>query len=103
MASTIQQPLNLTAAAGAATLKHDAAAVDVPTASGAGRLSPLALGATVMAISIVAMFVLSLIMILALTEVSTLAGVGFAVYCASWLGPGFGAVFAGAIVFGRDH
>ena len=94
MATTIQQPLNLNSAP---------VVVDSPTAAGAGRLSPLALGATVMATSIVAMFLLTLAMILTLTNVSTLAGIGFAVYCASWLGPGFGAVFAGAIVFGRDH
>ena len=91
MATTLEHPVPLTT--------H----VDAPTATGAGKLSPMTLGIAVMATSILIVFALTFAMILTLTSVGTLAAAGFAIYCASWLGPGFGAVFAGAIVFGREH
>lgn len=82
---------------------HDEAHSDDVVAKGAGRLSPVALGALVIVLSVIVMFALTYAMLLALTEVDPLPAFGFAVYCAAWLGLGFGAVFAGAIVFGRDH
>jgi hypothetical protein len=94
MATTIQQPIN-------AANHADKTEADATTE--ARHLSPWVQGIIVVAVCVVTMFLLTLALIVALTNVGTVPAIGFAVYCAAWLGLGFGAVFAGAIVFGRDH
>ncbi|MDH3684283.1 MAG: hypothetical protein OEV40_30545 [Acidimicrobiia bacterium] len=63
----------------------------------------MAVGLSVFAASIVIVLGLTMAMALALTDVSVLAAFGFALFCAFWLGIGFGTIFGSAAVFGRDH
>jgi hypothetical protein len=56
-----------------------------------------------MVASIIAMLVLTMGMMLVLTDVSVLAAFGLGLYCAFWLGGGFGTIFGSASVFGGDH
>lgn len=73
------------------------------SASSGPRLSPMAVGLGVMAVAIVAVMAVTTALILVMTDVSFLAAIGFGLYCAFWLGIGFGTIFGSAAVFGRDH
>jgi hypothetical protein len=63
----------------------------------------MAIGFGVMAAAIVAVLGLSMAMMLFMTEISVLEAFGFGLYCAFWLGIGFGIIFGSAAVFGRSH
>lgn len=63
----------------------------------------MVVGFGVMAAAIVAVLGLSMAMMLFMTDVSVLAAFGFGLYCAFWLGIGFGTIFGSAAVFGRSH
>ena len=68
----------------------------------AARRSPAVIGWSVFAATVVGVFLLTALSVLALTEVSVPAAVGFGLYCAFWLGIGFGTIFASALVFGHE-
>lgn len=55
-----------------------------------------------MAAAIVAVLGLTTVMMLFMTDISVLAAFGFGLYCAFWLGIGFGIIFGSAAVFARD-
>lgn len=42
-------------------------------------------------------------MMLVMTDVPLAAALGLGLYCAFWLGIGFGTIFGAAAAFGRDH
>lgn len=65
--------------------------------------SAMAIGLGTMAVSILAVQGLTMLMMLVLTDVSVLAAFGLGLYCAFWLGIGFGTIFGSAMVFGREH
>lgn len=62
-----------------------------------------AAGWLVFAAAIVVVLGLTTAMMLVLTDVSLAAAVGIGLYCAFWLGIGFGIIFGSAVVFGRQH
>lgn len=70
-----------------------------PTAEGTSLRS----GLWIMGAAIVLSLASTMAMVLLLTDVSVLAAFGFGVYCAFWLGGGFGTIFASAFMFGRGH
>lgn len=65
------------------------------------HLTPTVVGASAFTATVVGVLVLATLSILWLTDVSVLAAVGFGLYCAFWLGIGFGTIVASALVFGH--
>ncbi len=76
------------------------AADEQPTSSGR---SPARIALGVFTATLLLVFAATIVLVLALTAVPLVAAIGFAAFCAFWLGVGFGTIFASAAVFGRDH
>lgn len=74
----------------------------VPSGAAKTAWSPATLGLGMFTASIVAAFGLTMALALALTSISIVAAFGFGLYCAFWLGIGFGTIFGAAAVFGHD-
>ena len=101
MALLIQQPKYVDHATPTPTVGASTSAEpDVGVADSPSRAR---VGLVVMAVSIFAVLAITTAMMLAITDVSFAAALGLGLYCAFWLGIGFGTIFGAAAAFGRDH
>ncbi|MEM9653748.1 MAG: hypothetical protein AAGA65_16775 [Actinomycetota bacterium] len=60
-------------------------------------------GLSIFAAVCVVVLALTTSLAVVLTDIPFLAAFGFGLYCAFWLGGGFGLIAASAFLFGRDH
>ena len=77
--------------------------VTEPIVASTRRMAPAMVGMVAMTASILVVLSATMVMALVITDVSVLAAFGFGLYCAFWLGIGFGTILASALVFGREH
>lgn len=77
--------------------------VTEPVVASRHGMAPAMVGILAMTASILVVLGATMAMALVMTDVSVLAAFGFGVYCAFWLGIGFGTILASALVFGREH